>query len=245
MINFLMPAFRVETLEWHNRLRLDLVAGRPKRYRSMNPEPPNHPGNGPNPPGPPDGSGAFTQEIQHSQVTARVPEKVSRGVFSTGAMVFQGAHEFVIDFVLAMAQPNQIAARVVLPVSLMPSVLAALRENLFNYQSKFGPPPALPVPPTPAQPPPIEEIYAQLKLPDDLLSGVYANAVMIAHSPAEFYFDFITNFYPRSAVSCRVYMSAPQVPGLLNTLTRSYHQYQQKLAAGQPPRPPDQGPATP
>ena len=121
----------------------------------------------------------------------------------------------------------------------MGSVLAALRENLGNYTSKFGPPPALPMPPQPPIPPPIDEIYSGLKLPDDMLSGVYANAVMIAHSPAEFYFDFITNFYPRSAVSCRVYMSAPQVPGLLNTLMRAFQQYQQKLASQQQPRPPE------
>jgi len=145
----------------------------------------------PNNPGDP---GAFTQEVQHSKVSARVPEKVSRGVFSTGAMVFQGEHEFVIDFVLRMAMPQQIVARVVLPISIMPSVIGALRENIANYQAKFGPPPPLPVPPAQPAPAPIEEIYSQLKLPDDLLSGVYANQVMIAHSSAEFYFDFITTF---------------------------------------------------
>jgi hypothetical protein len=192
------------------------------------------PDENPKPPGEP---GTYSQEIQHAQISARVPEKVSKGVFSTGAMVFQGQHEFVIDFVLRMAQPNMIAARVILPLSIMGSVLAALRENLGNYTSKFGPPPALPMPPQPPTPPPIDEIYSGLKLPDDMLSGVYANAVMIAHSPAEFYFDFITNFYPRSAVSCRVYMSAPQVPGLLNTLMRAFQQYQQKLASQQQPRP--------
>ncbi len=184
--------------------------------------------------------GSYSQEIQHQQISARVPEKVARGVFSTGAMVFQGQHEFVIDFVLRMAQPQQISARVVLPLSIMPSLIAALRENLNNYQSKFGPPTALPTPPPSAAPPPIDEIYGQLKLSDDMLSGVYANAVMIAHSPAEFYLDFITNFYPRSAVSCRVYLSAPQVPALLNTLNRAFQQYQQKLAAMQQ-RPPEAG----
>ena len=201
----------------------------------MNSESPP-PDDSPKPPGEP---GTYSQEIQHAQISARVPEKVSKGVFSTGAMVFQGQHEFVIDFVLRMAQPNMIAARVILPLSIMGSVLAALRENLGNYTSKFGPPPALPMPPQPPIPPPIDEIYSGLKLPDDMLSGVYANAVMIAHSPAEFYFDFITNFYPRSAVSCRVYMSAPQVPGLLNTLMRAFQQYQQKLASQQQPRPPE------
>ncbi len=185
----------------------------------------------------------FSQEVQHTHVSARVPEKVGRGVFSTGVMILQGSHEFVLDFALRMAAPHQIVARVVLPQSLVPSLIAALRDNLAGYQARFGPPPALPVPPNPPPPAPIEEIYSQLKLPEDLMSGVYANAVMIAHTPAEFAFDFITNFYPRSAVSCRVYLSAPQVPGFLNTLTRSWQQFQQKQGGGQPPPPPpEQGP---
>lgn len=197
----------------------------------MNTEHPREPQK--NPPVPPADPGGFTQEIQHTPVSARVPEKVGRGVFSTGIMVLQGAQEFVIDFVQGLAAPHQIVARVVLPLSIMPNVIDALRENLANYQAKFGAPPPLQAPTPPPTPPSIDEIYSQLKLPDDLLSGVYANALMIAHSPAEFYFDFITNFYPRSAVACRVYLSAPQVPGILNTLTRSYQKYQQKIAAGQ------------
>jgi hypothetical protein len=185
--------------------------------------------------------GAYTQEIKHQQVTARVPEKVGRGVFSTGALVLQGPHEFVIDFVIRIAMPHQVAARIVLPFSLIPSLIQALRENLNNYQKRFGPPPGLPAPPPNTPVPTIEEIYDQLKQPDEVMSGCYANAVMIAHTPSEFCFDFITNFYPRSAVSSRVYLSAPQVPRFLETLTRSFEQYRQKLQAQKPP----EGPALP
>ncbi|OYV83996.1 MAG: hypothetical protein B7Z73_15730, partial [Planctomycetia bacterium 21-64-5] len=51
----------------------------------------------PNPPKPP---GAVNEQVQHSSVSARVPGNVGRGVFSTGAVVFDGAHEFVIDFLV-------------------------------------------------------------------------------------------------------------------------------------------------
>jgi hypothetical protein len=200
---------------------------------------PDDPSKQPNPTGVP---GQFTQEFQHSQVSALVPEKVKRGVFSTGALILQGQHEFVIDFALRIAQPHQIAARVVLPPSIMPHLITALRENFANYQSRFGPPPPLPVPPTPPKPPSIEEIYEQLKLSEEWLNGVYANAVMIVHTPTEFCFDFITTFYPRSAVSCRVFLAAPQIPGFLNSLTSSYQQYQQKTAGGQAPKPPEMPP---
>ncbi len=48
-------------------------------------------------PGPPDEEGPYCEEIQHSQVSALVPERVARGVFSTGAVVVEGAHEFILD----------------------------------------------------------------------------------------------------------------------------------------------------
>jgi hypothetical protein len=201
----------------------------------MSAEQPRNPNKDPQQPLPAEQPAGFTQQIQHSSVSARVPEKVGRGVLSTGVMVFQGMHEFVIDFVQNLAPPHQIVARVILPLSIMPSVIDALRENLNNYQAKFGPPPVVQPPTPPPNPPSIEEIYSQLKLPDELMSGVYANVAMIAHSPSEFYFDFITTFFPRSAVSCRVYFSAPQIPGILSTLTRSYQQFQQKLSGGQLP----------
>jgi hypothetical protein len=191
---------------------------------------------------PPGDSGLFSQEVQHASVSARVPEKVGRGVFATGAMAQQAAHEFILDFVQAVVQPRQVVARVVLAPAVLHALIQALRENLAHYQAQFGPPPAL-RPPAPGTPrPSSEEIYAQLKLPDELLSGAYANAARIVHSQAEFCLDFITTFYPRSAVSCRVYLAAAQAPVFLDTLTLSWQQYQQRLAAP-PGKPPEQPPA--
>ena len=69
--------------------------------------------------------------------------------------------------------------------------------------------------------PDIDEIYHDLKLPDGMLAGRYANAVLIRHTATEFCFDFMANAYPRSAVSARVFMAAPQVPPLLESLSRS------------------------
>ena len=85
-------------------------------------------------------------------------------------------------------------------------------------------------PQSPAPPPgkmsatqqaPIADIYDNLKLPDDLLGGVYANMASISHTGSEFCFDFIAQFFPRSAVTARVYMAAPRVPELLSSLKRS------------------------
>jgi len=82
--------------------------------------------------------------------------------------------------------------------------------------------------------PPINEVYEQMRIEDETLAGTYCNAVMIVHSPAEFCLDFITTGYPRSVVAARVMMAAPHAPKLLESLKRSYEQYQ-KRQSQQPP----------
>lgn len=204
-----------------------------------------------------------SQEIRHNQISALVPEHVARGTFSTGAVVLHGSHEFIIDFLLRMQQPQQVAARIVLPPTVVAQFIQALKENLKKYTDRFGEP-AKPGAAAQAagagqgagaggqgqgqesggQPqttqigqPNAQELYDQLKLPDDVMSGDYANAVMIGHTATEFSFDFITTFFPRSAVSHRVYLSAPNVPRLLDSLNHSFGQYQQRRK-GQPPQSP-------
>jgi hypothetical protein len=201
-------------------------------------------------PSSPGDEGPYCEEIQHAQISAVVPERVARGVFSTGAVVVQGPHEFILDFLLRMSQPQQVAARVVLPPGVVVQFIAALSDNLKNYESKYSMP-LVPNPQMAGSGPPVsaQELYEQLKLQDDVLSGSYANAVMIGHTPSEFCFDFITTFYPRSAVSCRVFMAAPGVPRLLESLKHSFEKFQQKITqhgnAPPAPRPAPQPPDEP
>lgn len=204
----------------------------------MSAEPaPEDPENGPRPVG----GNTFQQEVQHNPATARVPDAIGRGVFATGAIVMHGPHDFVIDFVQSLAAPRRVVARVALPPTVVPLFVGALQENLGKYQQSFGNIPRMPAPPagSPAAPaPPISEVYEQLKFPDDLQSGAYANTVVISHSPAEFCFDFVTSFYPRSAVSSRVYLAAPHVVELLDSLSRAFEQFRQKSQQQRPPQAP-------
>lgn len=80
--------------------------------------------------------------------------------------------------------------------------------------------------------PSAQEIYDDLKIKDELLSGAYANAVMIGHGPHEFSFDFITNFFPNSAVSARVFLSSGQVPRFYDSLKGTWDQMRSRM---QPP----------
>lgn len=174
---------------------------------------------------------SHTEQVRMQHVTARVPDRVSRGVFSTGVIVMTGGTEFILDFLQALGKPRQVAARVVMPHATLPQFIDALRKNLEMYTQRFGAihQPNNP-PPDPNQPrPSVQEIYDDLKLPDDVLSGAYANGVMISHAASEFGFDFLTNFYPHSAVSCRVFLASPQVPRLLDSLQNTFAQFQQRV----------------
>jgi hypothetical protein len=188
-------------------------------------------------------------QVRHSHLSARVPEGVGRGSFSNGVMILTGPYEIVLDFVLRLGEPNRVVARVILPHVVAAQLVNVLQDNLAAFEQRFGPVPRLPRPrisedesagetpvvaesatagaihpenrPQAPNQPDIQDIYDDLRLPDDMLSGSYANAVLVRHSGAEFCFDFITNIYPRSAVSNRVYLAAPHVPLMLQSLARA------------------------
>ena len=191
-----------------------------------------------NPPQPTGEPGQFTQAVRHQQVSALVPESVARGVYASGALVFAGPHELVVDFFQAIARPHSIACRVILPPTIVPNVINALKTNLDNYRNRFGSIPEQPMPNPPPAPPSIDEIYSRFKIPDDVQSGIYANTVMMTHTHSDFCFDFITGFYPRSAVAARVFTTIPQIPRLLQMLTRSFEQWRSRPRPQQPPIPP-------
>ncbi len=172
---------------------------------------------------------------------ARVPDRVAEGCFSTGAIVMTGPSEFIIDFLQTIGRPHRVAARVVIPHPVMPQFIEALQTNLGLYRNRFGEPAApQPQPQDPnARRPTPQEIYDDLKLPDDVLSGVYANGVMIGHGATEFGLDFLTSFFPQSAVSSRVFVASGQVPRLLESLQGAMRQLEQRRQ-GPPPTPPQE-----
>lgn len=173
---------------------------------------------------------------QQPPLSARVPEKVARGVFTTGQVVLDGPKEFVVDFFQHLTRPHQVVARVVMTPLTVSELIAALKQNIENFTRSFGPPPQLPLP----QPgrTNLQELYDNFKVPDDMLSGVYANGVLIGHSPSEFFFDFLTGFFPAAAVSARVFLPAGQAPRFLTALENGMKQHKAKMAANPAPPPP-------
>jgi hypothetical protein len=170
---------------------------------------------------------------------ARVPDHVAGGSFSTGAIVMTGPSEFIIDFLQTIGRPHRVAARVVIPHPVMPQFIEALNTNLELYKNRFGEPPSPPVQNPSQRRPTPQEIYDDLKLPDEVLSGVYANGVMIGHGASEFGLDFLTSFFPQSAVSARVFVAAGQVPRLLESLRSAVRQLEQRHHGPPPASPPN------
>ncbi len=186
----------------------------------MNPDEPLLPDSGDDPPQQP-------QAPQH--ISARVPDRVGRGVFSTGMIAMTSGNEFILDFVQSLGGPAHVVARVVMPHGTLSQFIEALRKNLEIYQNNFGQPPELPRN-KPKRQPSIQEVYDELKMPDEMLSGSYANGVMIGHTASEFKFDFLTNLFPTTAVSCRVFLSTPQVPRMLESLKQTFSQFEKRIA---------------
>ena len=181
----------------------------------------------------PDGEApADMQQVQVPGNTARVPASIGSGVFSTGAIVMTGQHSFVLDFVQQMGVPSNLVSRVIIPHAVMPRFIAALEHNIKLYEKKFGPIPTMPKPPKPPRRPSVQEIYDNLKIPDEELAGHYADGVIIRHSPAEFGFDFVTHFYPHASVSRRIFVSTPHVPQMLTAMKSNYQRFLQQRGGG-------------
>ncbi len=185
------------------------------------------------------------QPPQH--LSARVPESVAKGAFATGVVVMGLPGEMVLDFLQTLVQPNQIVARVVLPWQTVPSLIQAMRHNLENHAKRFGirepiqndlDEPSSDEPNTstsePGSPAPTtkssgesrqlyrqveaERFYDELRIDEDILVGAYANGAMINHTEFEFKIDFICSLKPYPVVTTRVFLSAPQLRRLLDSL---------------------------
>ncbi len=199
----------------------------------------------PKPTPPPPAGDQPIQRFSHNPTSARVPDRVARGAVATGFLAFFGPNEFVIDFLQLIARPANLVTRVVMTPMVAEQLLAVLKENLGRYTAQFGQPPPMPKPNAEHKPKSPQEIYDELKIPDEVLSGVYANTVMVGHTPAEFGIDFITSFIPHASVAARVYVAAPRIPQLIETLsgliTQFHRQRAEQSSAGGKETPPRHG----
>jgi len=66
----------------------------------------------------------------------------------------------------------------------------------------------------------------QIKATDDVLRGVYANAMQVLHTKQEFVLDFMNMFPPTGTLNTRVIVSPAHLKQIVAVLTDSLQKYE-------------------
>lgn len=158
----------------------------------------------------------------------RIADEDRPGVFATDVLVFSGAHEFVLDFVQNLEVPIRVVARVVVPRPALAAMIEVMRQGVtvppaptpaaesdlsevapvFEAAANAGP--------TTIQQP--KQIYDDIKVPESLQSGTYANALITAHNDQIFRLDFVAQFCPDPVLTSRVFLTKAQAGQVLGAL---------------------------
>lgn len=78
----------------------------------------------------------------------------------------------------------------------------------------------------------------QVKITDEILAGVYANMVQVAHTPEEFVLDFMNLFGGAGIVTSRVVVSPQHMKRIAGAMQENIKRYEEqfgKIAEGPAP----------
>lgn len=68
-----------------------------------------------------------------------------------------------------------------------------------------------------------------IKITDDVLAGVYANAMRVTHTKEEFLLDFMNVFPPQGIVTARIVISPGHLRRIVNALNDNLSRYEQQV----------------
>lgn len=68
-----------------------------------------------------------------------------------------------------------------------------------------------------------------IKITDDILKGVYANMMMVAHTKEEFVLDFINMLPPSGIVNARVVTSPEHLKRIVAALSENVKKYEEQF----------------
>jgi hypothetical protein len=183
------------------------------------------------------------------------PETLAAGVYATAMLASHTREEFFLDFLATYSQPSRLAARVILHPAHTKRLLKTLNDNIEIYEKKFGAPPAPPKGEPPgthhAGPSQVQDLYSKLTIPESVLSGAYANTVLIRHTKEEFILDFLVICHPNPVLAARVLVSPAHVHRIASVLQERVKVYEDSFGAMQEqppapePPPDDEPPRTP
>jgi hypothetical protein len=81
----------------------------------------------------------------------------------------------------------------------------------------------------------------RIKAKDEVLGGVYANTMIVAHTKEEFVLDFLAVFPPQGILNSRVIISPGHLKRLIRALQENLGKYESKFGTIQEATSPDEG----
>ena len=76
------------------------------------------------------------QPIQQVQIT--FPDQLKGGVYSNNMVVTHTKEEFIMDFMMIAPPAGAVTSRVIISPGHMKRILAALQDNVKQYEERFG-----------------------------------------------------------------------------------------------------------
>ena len=71
-----------------------------------------------------------------------------------------------------------------------------------------------------------EQRKMQIKMPEGVLGGVYANQMLVSHTREEFVMDFVNLFPPEGVVNARVIVSPGHLKRMIRALSDNLKRYE-------------------
>lgn len=191
------------------------------------------------------------------ELSVKVPDRLLPGVYANQMLIRHTREEFLIDFLNRFPPEGVVTARVIVSPGHLKRMIGALRDNLRRYEARHGPvlragsptgstddrgnsPEAGGVAPASVPTDSAAPRKLKAKVPEKILAGVYANQMVVSHSPEEFLIDFVNIFPPQGVVTARVFVSPDQLKRMIRALRENFDRYEAAhgtIIAAMVPRP--------
>jgi len=73
-----------------------------------------------------------------TEIQINTGDEMSRGRYSNSMMVSHSADEFVLDWLLTSPNGAHLVSRIIVSPAHIKRIINALKENLDNYEKRFG-----------------------------------------------------------------------------------------------------------
>jgi hypothetical protein len=82
----------------------------------------------------------------------------------------------------------------------------------------------------------------QIKIPDEVMKGAYANAMAVFHNREEFVIDFLNVFPPAGIATARIITSPGHMKRIIRALHENLKRYEDHFGTVEEAAPPHSGP---